>query len=481
MLSKVLSQTPVFEKIKDFLSKNPKYRAYVVGGFVRDLLLAEQSKDIDIVVVSDTKTVEKLGTVFTEELTKFLNISNVVYFKNYGTANFHYDNIEIEIVGARRESYDRGSRKPIVEDGTLADDLKRRDFTFNAMAISLNPDDFGTLIDHFQGVKDLNNGIVQTPLDPDITFSDDPLRMLRAIRFASRFQSQIDIITYDAIKKNVNRLDIISPERIIEEVNKILLSKKPSHGFSKLQDTGLLKKFLPEVSALDENVKGHKNNFLHTIQVVDQVREVTDNIIILWSALLHDIGKAVTKRYGDNGWTFHDHEGVGSKMIDPILQRLKMPFHEWGPEIKSITKLHGRLKALTDENVGVTDSACRRIAFESGPFLDDLLLFVKCDITTSNLTKKKKYQDNYDLLQQRIVQIAEIDNIRNFKVPIDGNEIMKTFNIKQSDGAKELKKISFIKEDIKNAILDGQIPNEIEAARKFMMSIASKYFANETV
>lgn len=469
MLNKVLSQTPVFERIKDFLTTNPSYKAYVVGGFVRDMLLSEKSKDIDIVVVSDKRQTEKLGITFAKQLASFLNIDKVAYFENFGTANFIYDGTEIEIVGARKESYERGSRKPIVEDGTMEDDLKRRDFTINAMAVSLCPTDYGTLIDMFQGLKDLNDGLIQTPLDPDITFSDDPLRMMRAIRFASRFQSKIDVVTYDAIKKNVNRLDIISNERIIDEVNKILLTKKPSFGFLKLQDTGLLRKFLPELAALDEDVKGHKNNFLHTLQVVDQVRELTSDIVVLWAALLHDIGKAVTKKYGEHGWTFHDHEGVGAKMVEKILTRLKMPLNEWGPKIVLITKLHGRLKVLTDENITVTDAACRRIAFEAGEFLEDLLLFVKCDITTGNLAKKRRYQDNYDLLQQRILKIAEQDNIRNFKVPIDGNEIMETFNL------KPCKTISLIKEDIKNAILDGKIPNDVEVARAYMMEIAPQY------
>lgn len=479
MFEKVLLETRLFALIRNFLKLHPEYKAYVVGGYVRDMLLQQKNKDIDIVVVSPQKGADKIGIVFAKKLATFLGVDSVSYFENFGTAAFKFfdipEDIEVEIVGARKESYDRGSRKPLVEDGTLDDDLSRRDFTFNAMAVSLNPEDFGTLIDKFNGMRDLQDGIIRTPLDPNITFSDDPLRMLRAIRFASRFQCQIEGHTYKAIKDNVDRLDIISPERIVQEMNKILLSKKPSYGLSKLQDTGLLKKFLPELSALDLDAKGHKNNFIHTIQVVDQTREVTNDIVVMWAALLHDIGKARTRKQTEHGWSFHDHENVGAKMVMSIFQRLKLPINEWSPKVVAITKLHGRLKVLTDANISTTEAACRRIAFEAGEFLDDLLLFVKCDITTKFEEKRIRFHKAYDLLQKRILEIAEKDNMRNFTVPITGEEIMSHYNLPPS------KPVGQIKEDIKNAILDGVIPNDVEAAREYMYKIADKYLPSKVV
>lgn len=464
---RILKEQDFFKKVYEFLQTEKRWKVYVVGGFVRDLLLQEENKDIDLVVVGVNNA--NSGIDFAKELAKFLKVNSVNYFENFGTANFLFDGTEIEVVGARKESYERGSRKPIVEDGSLYDDLSRRDFTFNAMAISLNVENFGTLIDEFSGIADLNNGIVRTPLNPDITFSDDPLRMLRAIRFATRFDFKIEDNTYKALSRNVDRLNIISSERIVIELNKILLSKKPSIGLSKLQDTGLLKKFLPELSNLDITETGHKNNFLHTIQVVDQTREVSSDIVVLWAAMLHDIGKAKTRHKGEFGWSFHDHENVGAKMLPAIFQRLKLPINEWSPKITLITKLHGRLKVLTDPNVAVTDAACRRIAFEAGEFLDDLLLFVKCDITTKSEEKKKRFWKDYDALKLRILEIAEKDSLRNFQPPITGEEIMATFDLKPS------KAVGQIKDSIREAILDGIIQNDVEEARKYMFSIAKQF------
>jgi len=459
------NQHSIFNEVRKF-TQIRNYEVYVVGGFVRDLLLKEQSKDIDLVVVGS-------GIEFAKDLASHLNINKVNYFKNFGTANFIFNDLEIEIVGARKENYERGSRKPIVEEGTLYDDLSRRDFTINAMAISLNHNSFGNLIDNFNGLYDLKNGIIQTPLNPEITFSDDPLRQLRAIRFSTKFNFNIDSNTYFSIKKYANRLNIVSNERIIQELNKILLFKNPQEGLYKLQDTGLLKIFLSELSDLDDvkkiNDKSHKNNFLHTITVVNQTRQLTDSLPVLWAALLHDIGKFKTREFKNGGWTFHNHEEVGAKMATTIMQRLKLPIQEWGNKIITIIRYHGKVKELAlDEtsNIKISDSAIRRLMYEVGEHLDDLLLFAKCDITTKNKEKREKYLNQYAHLEKRIIEIDEKDKIRNFVMPITGEEIMKTFNLTPS------KPVGLIKDAIKNAILDGIIKNDQEEARNYMFECA---------
>lgn len=475
-----LKKVPVFIKISEFIEDdnvrrkqntdtNFKWTVYVVGGYVRDFFLQEESKDIDLVVIGS-------GLEFAKEFASYLNIDKVNYFENFGTANFIYESTEIEIVGARKESYDRKSRKPIVENGTLFDDLSRRDIRFNAMAISLNPDSFGQLIDPYKGIQDLNKGIISTPLNPDITFGDDPLRILRCIRFFTRFGFEIEKYTYEAIVNNVNRLDIISKERIVQEMNKILLSKKPSIGLKMLHETGLLKKFLPELSLLDDvkeiEGKRHKNNFYHTIEVVDQTRKLTNNIIILWAALIHDIGKYKAREFKEGKWTFHGHEEIGARMVAPIMNKLKLPIQEWGNKITTIVRYHGKLKELaTDEtsDVKISDSAIRRLIFDTEEHLDDLILFVKCDITTRNEEKRKKYLKLYALLEKRIKEVDEKDKIRNFKLPISGDEIMTTFNLTPS------KPVGQIKEAIKNAILDGVISNDETEARAFMFKISKQY------
>lgn len=469
----ILKKHPFFSKVNEFLQTEKRWQVFVVGGYVRDFILQQENKDIDLVVVGVNHT--NSGIEFAKELANFLNVKTVNYFENFGTASFIFDGIEIETVGARKESYERGSRKPIVEDGSLLDDLSRRDFTFNAMAISLNNDNFGELIDMFKGLKDLNDGIVKTPLSANITFSDDPLRMLRAIRFSTRFGFDIEDNTYTAIKENADRLKIISQERIVQELNKILLSKNPSIGIQKLHQTKLLQKFLPELSDLDRvdeiNKIRHKNNFLHTAQVVQQTREVSSDIVVLWAALLHDIGKHKTKRF-DKGWTFHNHEEVGAKMLQSIMTRLKLPVNEWMPKIFSIVRYHGKVKELAmDEtsDVQISDSAIRRLVVETGEHLEDLLKFAKCDMTTKSEEKRNRYLKNYALLEQRIAEVAEKDNLRNFKTPITGEEIMSTFNLQPS------KPVGQIKDAIKDAILDGIIPNEIEAARKYMFSISNNF------
>lgn len=435
-------------------------QAYVVGGFVRDSILEKQSKDIDIVCIGS-------GLELAEGFAKYIGqTEGVEYFKNFGTAHFMSDDVELEFVGARKESYDRGSRKPIVEDGTLEDDLNRRDLTFNAMAISLSADTFGDLIDMFDGLSDLKNGIIRTPLDPDITFSDDPLRMLRAVRFYSRFSLTIHDETLASIIKNRSRLEIISQQRIHDELNKILLTKKPSIGFYMLDQCGLLEMIIPELTALKGvtrvNDKGHKDNFKHTLQVLDQAAEVSDNLWFRWAALLHDVGKGPTKRLLDNGWSFHGHEDVGFGMVREIFKRLCLPLSEKLIYIQTITKYHGKPQQLVEE--GVTDSAIRRLCVNVGNTLDDLLLFCKCDITTAREDKKLKYVQEIEDLRIKIEAVRERDNMLNFKVPVEGGDIMAEYKLKPCE------LVGVIKKAIKEAILEGVIPNDREAALEFMRS-----------
>ncbi len=448
----------VFKLISE-LAAEKKLEVYVIGGFVRDCLLGKKSKDIDIVVLGDsiefaTKFAERTGN-------KTVNV-----FKNFGTAMIRYKNLEIEFVGARKESYRQNSRKPLVQSGTLEDDQFRRDFTINAMALNLNKEKFGELIDPFQGIQDLKSGVIRTPLDPDTTFSDDPLRMLRAIRFASRFNFVIEENTYQAIKRNKDRISIVSNERIREELNQIILTQKPSKGFIILESTGLLELILPEVQLLKgvESINGqkHKDNFYHTLQVMDNVALKSENLWLRWAALLHDIAKAQTKKYEEGiGWTFHGHDYIGSKMIPGIFKRLKLPLDDRMKYVKKLVMLHLRPISLVEEQV--SDSAVRRLLFEAGNDIDDLMLLCEADITSKNEVKVKQYLRNFQNVRKKMKIIEEKDHIRNFQPPISGNMICGAFGIPPS------KEVGIIKNAIKNAILDGEIPNKFEPAWEIML------------
>lgn len=452
----------VFKAISKIATDN-NIKAFIIGGFVRDLLLNRKSKDIDILVVGS-------GIDFAKKLAKDLNIDNVSYFKNFGTAMLKYQDIEIEFVGARKESYDRNSRNPIVENGTLDDDLDRRDFTINAMGISLNADNYGELIDKFNGQKDLKNKLIKTPLDPNITFSDDPLRMLRAIRFSSQLDFSLDKEIITAIEKNKKRLSIISEERIIDEMNKILLSPTPSKGIKLLEETGLLSEFLPELSKM-KGVEiidglGHKDNFYHSIEVVDNLAKNTNNIWLLWAGLLHDIGKPKTKRFQKgHGWTFHGHEVVGARMVAKIFERLKLPTHDKMKYVKKLVNLHLRPIALVNE---VSDSAIRRLLFDASDDIDDLMQLAEADITSKNDFKVKKFLNNFKIVRQKLVEIEEKDKLRNWQPPVSGDDIMKLLNMEPS------KEIGIIKNAIREAILDGEIENNREAALEFMYKKAKE-------
>ncbi len=442
-------------------------RAYVIGGYVRDSLLGRKNskKDIDIVVTGS-------GIIFAKKVAAAISPKiRVSIFKNFGTAMFEAQGKEIEFVGARKESYERGSRKPFVENGSLEDDQNRRDFTINAMAISLNRDDYGKLIDPFKGIKDLKEKIIRTPCEPLQTFSDDPLRMMRAIRFSSQLGFRIQRETYSSIKHNSDRISIVSFERISDEINKILLSHSPSRGFIMLAETGLLDKILPELTNMRgveiKDNKGHKDNFYHTLQVVDNVRQKSDNIWLLWSALLHDIAKPVTKKYIEgSGWTFHGHEYVGSKMVPSIFRRLKLPLNEKMRYVQKLVSLHLRPVTLSKETV--TDSAVRRLLFEAGNDIDDLMILCEADITSKNEQKVRQYINNFRLVRKKLEEIEEKDRIRNFQPPVDGNEIIRLFGLKPG------KEVGFLKDSIKEAILDGIIPNEYEAARDYLIKKAAE-------
>ena len=446
----------IFKTISRIADEN-NIQAFIIGGFVRDLLLNRKSKDIDILVVGS-------GIDFAKKLAKDLNITNVSYFKNFGTAMLKHQGIEIEFVGARKESYDRNSRNPIVENGTLDDDLHRRDFTINAMGISLNAKNYGELVDKFNGQEDLKNKLIKTPLDPNITFSDDPLRMLRAIRFSSQLNFVLDDDVFNAIKKNKQRLSIISEERIIDEMNKILLSPTPSKGIKLLDETGLLEEFLPELSKMKGveivNGLGHKDNFLHSIEVVDNLAKTTNNIWLLWAGLLHDIGKPRTKRFQKaHGWTFHGHEVVGARMVTKIFERLKLPTHDKMKYVKKLVNLHLRPIALVDD---VSDSAVRRLLFDASDDIDDLMQLAEADITSKNDFKVKKFLNNFKIVRQKLIEIEEKDKLRNWQPPVSGDDIMKLLKLKPS------KEIGIIKNAIREAILDGEIENNKEDALKFM-------------
>lgn len=457
-------RNPIYEFVGD-VADEINVPAYAVGGVVRDMLLHRESKDIDIVVVGSGI---ELAKATAHKLAPGLKVN---VYKNFGTAQFVWKDEMVEFVGARRESYDRNSRKPHVEDGTLEDDLSRRDFTINALAVALNGPEKGQIIDRFNGLEDLSNKLIRTPLDPDITFSDDPLRMLRAIRFASQLRFNIVPETYEAIVRNAYRLEIISKERIAEEMNKILLSPQPSIGIKLLEESGLLKLFLPQIVDLKGIEKrgdhGHKDNFLHTLEVVDKVAMVSNNLWLLWAALLHDIAKPRTKRYDPKvGWTFHGHEFIGSKMVPEIFKAMKLPCNEKMKYVQKLVGLHLRPQALVDESI--TDSAVRRLLFEAGDDIDDLMLLCEADITSKNMTKVKKYLDNFAVVRQKFIEIEEKDKIRNWRPPIDGELIMKTFDLRPS------REVGIIKDAVCNAILDGLIGNNYEEAYQRMLEEGEK-------
>lgn len=449
----------IFRTISE-ASKKLGLESYVIGGFVRDHILKRgDAKDFDIVAVGS-------GIALAEEVAKLLpGRHKVTVFKNYGTAMIKSGAMELEFVGARKESYREESRNPAVEDGSLQDDQNRRDFTINAMALSLDEGSFGNLLDPFDGVKDLKQRIIRTPLDPDITYSDDPLRMLRAIRFATQLDFSIEKESLEAITRNAARIEIISKERIVDEIHKILEAPIPSVGFTLLHQTGLLEPIFPELVALEgiEEKEGqqHKDNFWHTLEVVDNIAKTTDNLWLRWAALLHDIGKAPTKRFDKKvGWTFHTHEFVGSKMVHKLFKRLKMPLNEKMKFVQKMVMMSSRPIVLASE---VTDSAVRRLVFDAGDHVDDLMTLCEADITTKNPRRFKKYHDNFQKVRNKIVEVEERDHIRNFQPPVSGEEIMETF------GLKPCREIGMIKDAIKEAILEGEIPNEYEAARVYML------------
>ena len=454
----------IFNEISDHCSVN-NIECYVVGGFVRDFILKRECKDADLLVIGD-------GIRVAKEIAKKLDPRiSVTVFKNFGTAYFNQKGYEIEFVGARKESYSRNSRNPKIESGTFIDDINRRDFKINSLVISLNKENFGQLIDLHNGLNDIKNKIINTPLDSNITFSDDPLRMLRAVRFACQLDFKIHSDLLETMKKLNDRISIITNERIVDEINKIILSNRPSKGFKILEEVGILSIILPEITDLKgiDEIEGqkHKDNFYHTLEVLDNICSKTDSLWLRWAALLHDIGKAPTKKFNKKiGWTFHGHEFEGSKMVYKLFKRLRMPLNEKMKYVQKLVLMSSRPIVLALDNV--TDSAVRRLIFDAGDSVDDLMTLCEADITTKNKNRYQKYHDNFRIVREKIVKVEEKDNIRNFQPPISGAEIMSTFNLKPS------KKIGIIKENIKDAILDGIIANNYEEAYDLMIKEGEK-------
>ena len=456
---------PVF-KVVSAVAGEMNLRAFVIGGFVRDLVLKRDNRqDIDIVVLGS-------GIDFAHRVAEHLDPGMPVkFFRNFGTAMLNYEGWKVEFVGARKESYRLNSRKPIVEDGTLEDDQNRRDFTINAMAIELSPENYGMLVDPFNGLQDLHDRIIRTPLDPDITFSDDPLRMMRAIRFATQLGFSIDPVCFESIRKNAGRISIVSMERVSDELNLIVMAGKPSVGFKLLDSAGLLQIIFPEFCELKGTEiiegKGHKDNFSHTLAVLDNVAGVSDNLWLRWGAILHDIAKPLTKKYVQGtGWTFHTHEFKGARMVPNIFRRLKLPLNEKMRYVEKLVLLHLRPIVLADDIV--TDSAVRRLLFEAGDDIDDLMTLCNADITSKNPAKVRRFIDNFAIVRQKLKDIEEKDRLRNWQPPISGEVIMKTFNIPPS------KQVGLIKDAITEAILEGEIPNEFDAAYRFMIEEGRK-------
>lgn len=462
-LAKILDKD-MFHKISE-AADSLQLECYVVGGYVRDLFLERPSNDIDVVVVGS-------GIQVASELKKMLGKkAHLSVFRNFGTAQVKYKDTEVEFVGARKESYQHDSRKPIVEDGTLEDDQNRRDFTINALAVCLNKDRFGELVDPFDGVYDMEDGIISTPLDPDVTFSDDPLRMMRCVRFATQLNFQIEPETYEALSRNADRLKIISGERIADELNKIMLSKHPSSGFYYLKDTGLLELIMPELCAMDKvetrNGRAHKNNYDHTMEVLENVCKHSDNLWLRWAALLHDIGKPKSKRWDNQiGWTFHNHNNIGAKMIPSMFRRMKLPMDAKMKYVQKLVELHMRPIVIADEEV--TDSAVRRLMNDAGDDIDDLMTLCEADITSKNMQRKQKFLDNFRIVREKLKDLQERDYKRLLQPCIDGNEIMEIFHLKPS------REVGTLKQTLKDAVLDNKVANEREPLMQLLLSKAKE-------